>query len=210
MQGRRMRPAPSVGLGALVLGSWCVGVRGLEGQSQAGVPAHPSPHPSLCPQRVSLAPQIGPVVVAKRHRSSVAPPSTVSRDPSALGRAGGRWGCRAPVPAGHEVHPLVLQGCEGLGCTSVPSAPVPLSWVTAPLAMRDRGAHGERRGAAARHILTALLNQQVSVPPAPPPAEVPEPTSSLPPATLVPPRRSRQGHRVSTRAGCGQGGMGRW
>ncbi|XP_040417589.1 rac GTPase-activating protein 1-like isoform X1 [Cygnus olor] len=68
-------------------------------------------------QRVSLAPQIGPVVVAKRHRSSVAPPST-----------------------------------------------------------------------------------QVSVPPAPPPAEVPEPTSSLPPATLVPPRRSRQGHRVSTRA----------
>ncbi|KAK4817424.1 hypothetical protein QYF61_013491, partial [Mycteria americana] len=31
-------------------------------------------------QRVSLAPQIGPVVVAKRHRSSVAPHNTVSRD----------------------------------------------------------------------------------------------------------------------------------
>ncbi|XP_071896938.1 rac GTPase-activating protein 1-like isoform X1 [Anas platyrhynchos] len=68
-------------------------------------------------QRVSLAPQIGPVVVAKRHRSSVAPPSS-----------------------------------------------------------------------------------QVTVPPAPPPAEVPEPAGSLPPAVLVPPRRSRQGHRVSTRA----------
>ncbi|KAI6065133.1 Rac GTPase-activating protein 1-like protein [Aix galericulata] len=67
-------------------------------------------------QRVSLAPQIGPVVVAKRHRSSVAPPSSVT------------------------------------------------------------------------------------VPPAPPPAEVPEPAGSLPPAVLVPPRRSRQGHRVSARA----------
>lgn len=43
------------------------------------------------------------------------------------------------------------------------------------------------------------------MPPAPPPAEVPEPAGSLPPAVLVPPRRSRQGHRVSTRAGRGWG-----
>ncbi|XP_049659631.1 rac GTPase-activating protein 1-like [Accipiter gentilis] len=67
-------------------------------------------------QRVSLAPQIGPVVVAKRHRSSVA------------------------------------------------------------------------------------LHNAASVPPVLPPAEVPGPAGSLLPAVLVPRRRSRQGHRVSTRA----------
>ncbi|XP_063197857.1 rac GTPase-activating protein 1-like [Chroicocephalus ridibundus] len=67
-------------------------------------------------QRVSLAPQIGPVVVAKRHRSSVAPHNTVS------------------IPA-------------------------------------------------------------VS-----PPVEVTGPAGSLLPTALVPRRRSRQGHRVSTRA----------
>ncbi|KAM6259391.1 rac GTPase-activating protein 1-like [Spheniscus humboldti] len=67
-------------------------------------------------QRVSLAPQIGPVVVAKRHRSSVAP------------------------------------------------------------------------------------HNAASVPPVPPPDEVPGPASSLLPAVLVPRRHSRQGHRVSTRA----------
>ncbi|KAM6070397.1 rac GTPase-activating protein 1-like [Chlamydotis macqueenii] len=66
-------------------------------------------------QRVSLAPQIGPVVVAKRHRSSVAPHNTVS------------------------------------------------------------------------------------VPPVPPPAEIPGPAGSLLPTALVLQRRSRQGHRVSTR-----------
>ncbi|KAM6307458.1 rac GTPase-activating protein 1-like [Aegotheles albertisi] len=65
-------------------------------------------------QRVSLAPQIGPVVVAKRHRSSVAPHNTAS------------------------------------------------------------------------------------VPPMPPPAEVPGPAGSLLPTALVPRRCSRQGHRVST------------
>ncbi|XP_009882468.1 PREDICTED: rac GTPase-activating protein 1-like [Charadrius vociferus] len=68
-------------------------------------------------QRVSLAPQIGPVVVAKRHRSSVAPQNTVS----------------------------------------VPSVSSP--------------------------------------------AEVPGPAGNLLPAALVPRRRSRQGHRVSTHAG---------
>ncbi|KAM6332857.1 rac GTPase-activating protein 1-like [Podargus strigoides] len=65
-------------------------------------------------QRVSLAPQIGPVVVAKRHRSSVA------------------------------------------------------------------------------------LHNAASVPPMPPPAEVPGPASSLLPTALVPQRHSRQGHRIST------------
>ncbi|KAM6078952.1 LOW QUALITY PROTEIN: rac GTPase-activating protein 1-like [Theristicus caerulescens] len=68
-------------------------------------------------QRVSLAPQIGPVVVAKRHRSSVAP------------------------------------------------------------------------------------HNAASVPPMPPPDEVPGPAGSLLPTALVPQRHSRQGHRVSTRAG---------
>ncbi|XP_075009150.1 rac GTPase-activating protein 1-like [Calonectris borealis] len=67
-------------------------------------------------QRVSLAPQIGPVVVAKRHRSSVTP------------------------------------------------------------------------------------HNAASVPPVPPPDEVPGPAGSLLPAALVPQRRSRQGHCVSTRA----------
>ncbi|XP_067154657.1 rac GTPase-activating protein 1-like isoform X2 [Apteryx mantelli] len=67
-------------------------------------------------QRVSLAPQIGPVVAAKRHRPSMAPPNAVS------------------------------------------------------------------------------------VPPAPPPAEAPGRAGSLPPAALVPRRRSRQGRRLSTRA----------
>ncbi|XP_068805700.1 rac GTPase-activating protein 1-like isoform X2 [Struthio camelus] len=67
-------------------------------------------------QRASLAPQIGPVVVAKRHRPSVAPPNAAS------------------------------------------------------------------------------------VPPAPPAAGAPGPAGSLPPAALVPRRRSRQGHRLSTRA----------
>ncbi|XP_064307486.1 rac GTPase-activating protein 1-like isoform X2 [Phalacrocorax carbo] len=67
-------------------------------------------------QRVSLAPQIGPVVVAKRHRSSMVPHNTAS------------------------------------------------------------------------------------VPPVPPPDEVPGPAGSLLPTALVPRRCSRQGHRVSTRA----------
>lgn len=46
---------------------------------EEGVPTYPLPY-LLCPQRVSLAPQIGPMVVAKRHRSSVAPENTVSGD----------------------------------------------------------------------------------------------------------------------------------
>ncbi|XP_053926493.1 rac GTPase-activating protein 1 isoform X3 [Cuculus canorus] len=69
-------------------------------------------------QRVSLAPQIGPVVVAKRHRSSVAPQNT-----------------------------------------------------------------------------------QASVPPVPTPEEITGPAGSLLPTALLPRRCSRQGHRISTRAG---------
>lgn len=58
-----------------------LGCSGVGGRVREGVPAYISPH-LLCPQRVSLAPQIGPVVVAKRHRSSVALHNTVSRDTS--------------------------------------------------------------------------------------------------------------------------------
>ena len=75
-----VRPGPLVELRPLGLGALGWGDRVGE-----GVPAYPSPH-LLCTQRVSLAPQIGPVVVAKRHRSSVVPHNTVSRDPVCPGQ----------------------------------------------------------------------------------------------------------------------------
>ncbi|XP_031361180.2 rac GTPase-activating protein 1 [Lonchura striata] len=52
---------------------------------------------------------------------------------------------------------------------------------------------------AKRHRSSVVPHNAMSVPSMPPPAEVP--ADSLPPAVLVPQRRSRQGHRVSTHAG---------
>ena len=69
-----------------------LGCSGVGDRVREGVPAYPSLH-LLCPQRVSLAPQIGPVVVAKRHRSSVAPHNAVSRDPSTSWAGMGCVGC---------------------------------------------------------------------------------------------------------------------
>ncbi|XP_066045361.1 rac GTPase-activating protein 1-like isoform X3 [Chamaea fasciata] len=54
---------------------------------------------------------------------------------------------------------------------------------------------------AKRHRSSVVPHNAVSVPSMPPPAEVPGPADSLLPAVLLPQRRSRQGHRVSTRAG---------
>ncbi|KAM4776042.1 rac GTPase-activating protein 1-like isoform 4-T4 [Cyanocitta cristata] len=54
---------------------------------------------------------------------------------------------------------------------------------------------------AKRHRSSVVAHNAVSVPSMPPPAEVPGSADSLLPAVLVPQRRSRQGHRVSTRAG---------
>ncbi|XP_066045363.1 rac GTPase-activating protein 1-like isoform X5 [Chamaea fasciata] len=53
---------------------------------------------------------------------------------------------------------------------------------------------------AKRHRSSVVPHNAVSVPSMPPPAEVPGPADSLLPAVLLPQRRSRQGHRVSTRA----------
>lgn len=87
---------------------------GVGSRVREGVPAYPSPH-VLCPQRVSLAPQIGPVVVAKRHRSSVALHNAVSRDPSAPWVGMGCVGC--PVPDGNAAtfSPAGLWVLWGLG-----------------------------------------------------------------------------------------------
>ncbi|XP_037999598.1 rac GTPase-activating protein 1-like isoform X2 [Motacilla alba alba] len=54
---------------------------------------------------------------------------------------------------------------------------------------------------AKRHRSSVVPHNAMSVPSMPPPAEVPGPADSLLPAVLVPQRRSRQGHRVSTHAG---------
>ncbi|XP_039553468.1 rac GTPase-activating protein 1-like isoform X2 [Passer montanus] len=51
---------------------------------------------------------------------------------------------------------------------------------------------------AKRHRSSLVPHNAMSVPSMPPPAEVPGPADSLPPAVLVPQRRSRQGHRVSS------------
>lgn len=56
------------------------------------LPAFPSPS-LLCPQHVSLAPQAGPVVMAKRRRSSVAPLNAVSRDATVIWAGLGYIGC---------------------------------------------------------------------------------------------------------------------
>ncbi|XP_064370889.1 rac GTPase-activating protein 1-like isoform X2 [Dromaius novaehollandiae] len=52
--------------------------------------------------------------------------------------------------------------------------------------------------AAKRHRPSVAPPNAASIPPTPLPAEVPGPASSLPHTALVPPRRSRQGHRLST------------
>ncbi|XP_058277347.1 rac GTPase-activating protein 1-like isoform X2 [Hirundo rustica] len=54
---------------------------------------------------------------------------------------------------------------------------------------------------AKRHRSSVVPYNAMSVPSMPPPAEVPGPADNLVPAVLVPRRRSRQGHRASTRAG---------
>ncbi|KAM6397104.1 rac GTPase-activating protein 1-like [Pluvialis apricaria] len=84
-------------------------------------------------QRVSLAPQIGPVVVAKRHRSSVAPHNTVSvptvSPPAEVPGPAGNLLPAAPVPRrrsrqGHRVSThaeltTVWDTKENLGCSAL-------------------------------------------------------------------------------------------
>lgn len=111
-------------MGLRPLGS---GALGWGDRVREGVPAYPSPH-LLCPQRVSLAPQIGPVVVAKRHRSSVAPHNTVSRD-SSVPWAG--MGCEGNAETFSSTGLWVLWGLGVLSCPQVlrvlcPAACIPL------------------------------------------------------------------------------------
>lgn len=101
----------------------------------------PAFHSIFCFQRVSLAPQVGPVVMAKRHRSSVVPHNAVSRDPSMSWAGMGGMGfsqCQKVM-----LQPSVLwmlwgqcsAVCSGCLCPLACITLVPVG--TAPLAMLD-------------------------------------------------------------------------
>lgn len=97
----RLRLGLFVGLRPLGLGTLGSGEMSGRGASL------PALHAVFCFQRVSLAPQVGPVVMAKRHRSSVVPHNAVSRDPSVpwagmgcRGFPSARRQCCSPQPCG--------------------------------------------------------------------------------------------------------------
>lgn len=108
-----------------------------------------------------------------------------------------------PGPSGDSI-----PGCAGpVPCSLYP--PIPM--VTASQAVQDqkdgeraeqssRGDVGEPWGCS-QECSHCPSSWQVSVPPVSSPAQVPGPGGNLLPAALVPCRRSRQGHRVSTHAG---------
>ncbi|XP_031410152.1 rac GTPase-activating protein 1-like [Meleagris gallopavo] len=113
-------------------------------------------------QRLSLAPQVGPVVVAKRHRSSVAP-SSIETIPPVPHPAEVLESARSPPPP-----VLVPRRCSRQGHRISTHAELTTVWGTS----KDRGG---RASAQESHAEGSSAGQPAPGPPHSPPPDLPSP-----------------------------------